>query len=504
MAKAREADADAVAAGAGAVAGVSAAAGAESVSDAERARRRETERLGSDRIAPLVMRLSLPAMLGLLVAVLYQVVDQIFIGIYVGESGLAAMGSVHPFTTLLFAFTILLGRGSAVVYSLALGRRDYAEARRVFSQAVFLQCAVSLALAAVGLCFLDSILRGFGAPEAALGNARAYMSINLLGLPFAMLRMNNHLIRSEGASTYAMMSEMAGAAANVLLDWLMMSGAIGLRMGVAGASLATVMAQGISTAIVFAFFARRSVARFSPRECLPEWRNAKRVIANGVTPFSTHFVATMTWTVQNHTIKIFAQGSGHTVESALAVFAISMKIHHLMITPILGLAMGMQPLVGYNIGARKYARVRKVFLMSLATAAAAVMIPYAFLEGFARPVVSLFGLEGDSLSLGVYTLRRFLLLMPFGSMCIMFSHYFQGTGQARTALLLSLVRQLALALPFMLIIPRYFGFDGIIFAFPASEVCGTIFAMWIMAREFKRLGARMRADDALAASSHSV
>ena len=478
-----------------------AASCAESLSDAERARRRETERLGSDRIAPLVMRLSLPAMLGLLVAVLYQVVDQIFIGIYVGEFGLAAMTSVHPFTTLLFAFTILLGRGAAVVYSLALGRRDYAEARRVFSQAVFLQCAVSLALAAAGLCFLDPILRGFGAPDAALGNASAYMSINLLGLPFAMLRMNNHLIRSEGASTYAMMSEMAGAAANVLLDWLLMSGAIGLRMGVAGASLATVMAQGISTAIVFAYFARRSVARFSPRECLPEWHNIRRVIANGATPFSTHFVATMTWTVQNHTIKNFALDSGHMIESALAVFAISMKIHHLMITPILGLAMGMQPLVGYNIGARKYARVRKVFLMSLATAAIAVLIPYALLEAFARPVVSLFGLEGDSLTLGAHTLRRFLLLMPFGSMSILFSHYFQGTGQARVALMLSLVRQLVLALPFMLIIPRFFGFNGIIFAFPASEACGTIFALWIMAREFKRLGARMREDDALAAAA---
>ncbi|MCL1909899.1 MAG: MATE family efflux transporter [Kiritimatiellaeota bacterium] len=447
------------------------------------ASRRQTERLGTDAIAPLVMRLSLPAIIGLLVSSLYQFVDRIFIGQFVGEQGLAAMNAVQPLATLLFAFTLCVGRGGSVIYSIALGRHDYDAARRIFSRCVFTQFAAALALMTPTLIFLGPILGVCGARADAFVPAREYMSLIVLGLPFGMFLMSNHLIRSEGASTYSMISQVVGAVTNVALDYLLMSDVVGLKMGVRGAALATVASQGVSAAMVGAFFIRKSVVRFKPRECVPSLDFLKRVIANGSTPLATHLVMAVTWTVQNRMINQFA--APYTVSAAMAVFGVVMNLNHLMITPMLGLAMGMQPLVGYNHGAGKTGRVRKVFFFSVFAAVVFTLIPFGVLQIFARAIIAQFGLRGDTLTLGASTLRRYLLLMPLGGMGILFSHYFQGTGQARKALLLSLVRQLALALPFMLIIPRFFGYAGIVFAFPLSEVCGTFFAAWMVGRELR-------------------
>lgn len=459
----------------------------EGFDESECARRRETERLGTDRIIPLVLRLSLPAMLGLLVSSLYVFVDRLFVGNLIGEVGLAAMNSVIPFTTFIFAFSILIGRGCAVIYSIALGRRDYQEAGRIFAQGIALDLIISFVLMTIGLSFLPSILRLFGAADEAIGLAHQYMSVSLYGTPFVLLTMQNHLIRSEGASTYAMMSQITGALLNVFLDWLFMSQ---FGLGIRGAAAATVISQGVTVLLVMHFFARRSVIRFSFRNLVLTRNIFVQVMFNGMTPFLFHFVATLTWTIQNHMIQKYALLSGHPVASAMAAFGIVMSLYHVVMTPVLGLGMGMQPLIGYNIGAGKYRRVRKTFVFALLTAFALALVPYAFLQILAEPVVRLFGAQDDSLRLSVYTLRRYILLMPLGSLVVMFSHYFQGTGQAKSALWISSVRQLFLALPLMILLPHFFGYAGIVFASPIAEVGGMIFGLLLMSGEFARLKRR--------------
>lgn len=450
----------------------------------ELGRRRETERLGTDRIVPLVLRLSLPATIGLLVSSLYSLVDRIFIGNYVGEIGLVAMNAAIPFTTFIFAFSILIGRGCAVLYSLALGRRDYEQAGKIFAQGVFLDLAVSLVLMTLGLSFLPEILKLFGAPEMAIEHAVGYMSISLYGTPFAMLIMHNHLIRAEGASTYSMVTQIVGALLNVFLDWVLMAG---FDMGMRGAAIATVASQAVSVAMIFGFFVRRSVIHFHFSNLRPTVGVVQHVLFNGATPFLFHFVATLTWSIQNHMIQIYAVRSGHQVAAAMASFGIVMVLHHLVMTPVLGLAMGMQPLIGYNLGAMKFRRVRKIFVFSTVIAWILVMIPYLVVEFFATGVIALFGAQGDSLHLGVYTLRRYLILMPIGSMCVIFAHYFQGTGQPAKALLISFVRQIFFALPLMIFLPRVWGYNGIIFAFPIAEIFGMLFGVAILYREFAKL-----------------
>ena len=451
---------------------------------AELARRKQTERLGTDGIVPLVLRLSLPAMIGFFVSSLYAFVDRIFIGNYVGETGLAAMNAAIPMTTFIFAFSILIGRGTAVIYSLALGQRDYSQAKRIFNQGVFLHLLCAGLLMIVGFSFLPKILHVLGAPEVALGLAVRYMKVALYGTPFAMLAMHNHLIRAEGASTYAMISQIAGALLNVLLDWVFM-GMLG--MGMEGAALATVIAQAVSVVFVFRFFMGDSVVRLSIFSFRPTWNIFRRVLYNGATPFLFHFISTLTWSIQNHMIITYAPRSHHEVGAAMAAFGVVRSVHLLVITPMLGLAMGMQPLVGYNIGAGKYRRVRHIFIVSSGIAWALVMAPYLATLIFASGLMSLFGATGDAHLLGIYTLRRYIIFLPFGGLCMLFAHYFQGTGQAGRALLISFVRQVLFALPFMLILPGIFGYAGIVFAFPVGEVFSMLFCLFMMRNEFSRL-----------------
>ena len=447
-------------------------------------RRRETERLGSDPIVPLVLRLSVPALVGLLASSLYTFVDRVFIGNYVGEIGLAAMNAAIPFNTLIFAFSILIGRGCAVLYSLALGRRDYAGASRVFAQGITLDLIAAAVLVTCGLAFLRPVLTLFGAPAMAMAPAADYMSVLLLGTPFALLTMHNHLIRAEGASTYAMATQIVGGVLNVLLDWLFMGG---LGLGMRGAAAATVISQAVSVALVMAFFARRSVIRFRMADMALRAKLVWQVVVNGATPFIFNFAATLNWSIRNHMIQKYAEPSGHELGAAMASFGVVMTVYHVAMTPTVGFAMGMQPLVGYNMGARHYRRVRRIFLTSLVLAWLLLMVPFLGLEVFARPVFRMFGAEGDALSLGVYTLRRYVSLLPFGGVCVLFAHYFQGTGQAGRALLISSVRQIFLALPLMVLMPVWFGYDGIIFAFPVSELIGMLFAAGLMAFEHRRL-----------------
>ena len=468
---------------------------------ADAARRRETERLGSDPIARLVLRLSLPALLGLLASSLYTFVDRVFIGNYVGEIGLAAMNAAIPFNTLIFAFSILIGRGCAVLYSLALGRRDYAAAGRVFAQGITLDLIAGAALVAGGLLFLRPVLDLFGAPDIAMDHAADYMAVLLLGTPFALLTMHNHLIRSEGASTNAMTTQIIGGVLNVQLDWLFMGG---LGLGMRGAAAATVISQAVSVALVMAYFARRSVIHIRLADLALRARLVWEVLVNGATPFIFNFAATLNWSIRNHMIQKYAEPSGHELGAAMASFGVVMSVYHVAMTPTVGFAMGMQPLVGYNIGARRYRRVRRIFLTSLVLAWLLLMVPFIGLEVFARAVFRLFGTEGAALSLGVYTLRRYVSLLPLGGVCVLFAHYFQGTGQPGKALLISSVRQVILALPLMFLMPMAFGYDGIIFAFPVSEVFGMVFAAALMSGEYRRLRRLQAAEEegtALAATA---
>lgn len=461
--------------------------------------REHTEKLGRDPILPLLLELALPAMAGLIIGNLYVIVDRMFVGKFVGATGLAAMNAAMPITMIIFAVSILIGRGSAVLYSIELGRRNYAEAQKLFGMSMFLYLIAATVITVGGLLFLDPLLRLFGIPPEALPPGREYLAVSLLGTVFIMLGFQNNLIRGEGYSGLAMCTQLIGAVMNVGLDALFVAG---FGWGMAGAAWATVISQGVSALWVMSYFrSRRSIAKF-------DWRTFRfygrdylgRILYNGCSPFAINVAGSLIWTIQNH--MLLRYGS----LLAMSAFGVILTLNQLLMGLVFGVCMGMQPLIGYNFGARKFGRVLHAFRSTVMLAALFALIPYLAVQLFAREIFMLFVDASDTelIDIGVYSLRRFLLLLPIGCGSILVSQYFQSIGRAPVALVIAMTRQLAFQIPLVLLLPRLFGYDGVLFAGPVGDSLAFFVAVYLMRREIRRLHEAGREECALCSETCRV
>lgn len=442
----------------------------------------QTEKLGTDPVMPLLLRLALPSMAGLIIGNLYVIVDRMFIGKYVADLGLAAMNAAMPISMVIFAVSILIGRGSAVLYSIELGRKNYAEAQKLFGMSMLIYLIASAVITIGGLLFLDPLLNLVGIPPEALPYGRSYLSVSLYGTIFVMLGFQNNLIRGEGYSGLAMFTQVIGAVMNVGLDWLFVAK---FGWGMSGAAWATVASQAASTVWVMSFFrSRRSIAKLDWRTFrFYGWNYFGRILYNGCSPFAINVAGSIIWTFQNHMLL------EHGSLLAMAAFGIILTVNQLLMGLIFGVTMGMQPLIGYNTGAAKYHRVLKSFYCSILLTAVFALIPYLAVQIFARPIFTWFVDASNTklIDLGVYSMRRFLLLLPIGCGSILVSQYFQSIGRAPVALFLAMTRQLAFQVPLLLILPQVFGYDGVLFSGPAGDALAFFVACFLMQRELKRL-----------------
>ena len=435
--------------------------------------RSQTEKLGTDPVMPLLLRLALPSMAGLIIGNLYVIVDRMFVGNYVGATGLAAMNAAMPISMIIFAISILIGRGTAVLYSIELGKKNYEEAQKFFGMSMLIYLVASAVITTAGLLFLDPLLHLFGIPPEALPYGRSY------------------LIRGEGYSGLAMWTQVIGAVMNVGLDWLFVAV---FSWGMAGAAWATVIAQGASALWVMCFFrSHRSISkldirtfRFYGKEYL--WR----ILYNGCSPFAINVAGSVIWTVQNHMLL------KHGSLLAMSAFGVILTVNQLLMGLVFGVCMGMQPLVGYNTGARKFHRVLKSFYCSILLAALFALIPYFCVQIFAHPIFALFvgADETELLNIGVYSMRRFLLLLPIGCGSILISQYFQSIGKAPVALFIAMTRQLVFQIPLILLLPLIWGYDGVLFSGPLGDAIAFILAFFIMRREIVKLKKQERVEDA--------
>ncbi len=441
---------------------------------------RVTEALGTEKVTPLLLRLALPSMVGLLVGNLYVAVDRVFVGRIIGSQGLAAMNAVMPISILIFAFTVLIGRGCAIPYSIALGRRDYAEASRLFGTANALFFLVSMVFTVGSWCFLDEVLHAFGLPPEALPLGRTYLGIMLCGTFFAMFGMHNNLIRAEGYSTVAMCTQILGAVINVVLDWLFMCV---FRWGIAGAAWATVIAQVVSALWVMSFFLRgRSLIRFRWRDCrIHSWRLVRSMTLYGSSPFVFQSFNCMIWTGQNHMLRDYGG------LAAMAAFGAIMTVNQLLLTPLFGITMGMQPLVGYNLGARKYDRVIQILQRSFLVTGGFIVLPYLAVELLPQWVITVFTSDAEVLEIGAYSMRRYFSMLPLTCGIVLVSHYFQGVGRSWLALILILVRMLLFQMPFIFLLPLVWGYNGVVWSAPLADVLGFVMSMIAIRWEFRRL-----------------
>lgn len=352
----------------------------------------EVSSFGTEKLSKLMLKFSIPCVLSLLVSALYNIVDQIFIGnSELSTLGNAATGVVFPFFIIAQAFAWCFGDGCAAYLNICLGKKDMQSADKAIGTGVTVTLLTSLLLIAVGYPLKAPLLTLFGASENSLGMAIEYLDVILAFFPFFMLsNMMNSVIRADGSPACSMASMLAGAVVNIVLDPLFI---FGFHWGMAGAAWATVLGQLVSFLICVWYFFRTKTFRLHPRSLLPDFRAFAGALKLGISSFITQMTILVIVLVSNRMLVRYGAVSQYGVDIPIAVMGIESKVFTVVINIVVGIVLGCQPIIGYNIGAGNYARVKRLFRSILLCTAAVglaatllfVLAPHAVARLFGTP-----------------------------------------------------------------------------------------------------------------------
>lgn len=440
-----------------------------------------TEQLGKERIPVLLLRFSVPAITGMLVQALYNVVDRIFVGRGVGANGIAGLTLVFPVMLVIMAFSMLIGLGATALISIRLGEGKRDEAERILSTAAVMLAINAAVISVVGLVFLDPLLRLLGASDAILPYARDYLSVIFYGTVFQSVSFGmNHCIRAEGNPRRAMSTMLIGAILNTILDPIFI---FWFGWGVTGAAVATVISQVASFIwVMWYFVAGRSAVRFRLRGIRVELPALLKIISIGFAPFSMQLAASLLNLILNRSLAHYGG------DLAISGMGIVYSINTIFMMPIFGINQGVQPIIGFNFGAREYGRVKEALRLGIAAATGVVTLGWITTRLFPLQLISLFGREDVELfSQAGRAMRIGLSFLPIVGFQVVGASYFQAVGKPKKAAFLSLSRQLLLLVPAVLIIPRFLGLDGIFISLPVADVGSSLLTALLLVKEMREL-----------------
>lgn len=436
--------------------------------------------LGTEPIGKLLIKYSVPAIIGMVVNGLYNVVDRIFIGNIpgVGPLAIAGVGVTMPIMTIILAFGMLIGIGTVTSVSIKLGQGKKEEAEKLIGNAIALSVIIGLIISVVGLLFGDQILQSFGASPESLEYAKAYINIILMGCIFNIIAfVMNCSIRGDGNPKLAAIIMIIGCGTNIILDALFI---FGFNMGIQGAALATVISQTLTAVWGLAYYMKgKSNLKFTKSSLRLEKKLVKEIVAIGCAPFAMQIAASLIQVISNNALRV------HGGDLAIAAMATITSIAMMLLMPIGGLTQGAQPIIGYNYGAEKYDRATKTFNICLLIATIALGIAWVFIQTFPEAVVSLFSSDPELVNITVNGLKKYLVVLFFIGIPYMGANYMQSIGKAKEAMLLSLLRQVIILIPLVLILPNFMGLDGVWFAQPIADIIATVVTVIVVRREFK-------------------
>ncbi|MDO4786744.1 MAG: MATE family efflux transporter [Fretibacterium sp.] len=441
----------------------------------------QPERMGREPILRLLVNFALPSIAGLLANSLYNFVDRMFVGRIVGPIGLAAISVSFPFMVFVIALGLLLGVGSVTLISAALGEKNAPRAELVLGNVVFASALLGGGVTFFGLANVDFLLRLSGAGRELLPQAREYMNIILMGVPFGMVAfVANFCVRAEGRPAFAMGAQVVGALANILLDALFIWG---WGWGVAGAAWGTTLSQVLSMMWVLSFYGRRmGYLHLRLSNLFPRFDVLRRVLALGLSSCLTELSFSLFFVLFNRGMNAYG---GPIALSALGVF---LGWDSLLFLPVIGIADAVQALFGYNWGARLPARVLEALKWSLLLSAGYFAGSAVLVYLFAEEMILLFTDDPQLLPLameGMYIAYSGVIL---AGIALIANSFFQGLGRAGHAFLLSLTRQFLLLIPAILILPRIWGVNGVWACFPALDIGGGALALFLLLHYYKKLG----------------
>ena len=442
--------------------------------------------LGTEKIGKLVRKFSIPCIISLVVNSLYNIVDQIFIGQGVGYLGNGATNVVFPLTIIGLAFALMFGDGASAYLSLKLGEKKKEEAAKGVGNGIVMSIIVSILFCAITLIFLPQLLNLFGCTDALRDYAISYGWIIAIGLPFSMIGTTlNSIIRADGSPKFAMTSMVTGAVLNIILDPIFI---FVFHMGVEGAAIATIFSQFITFLLNVFYLRKLKTIKLNKESLKLKWDVARRVVTLGISSFITEMTFVILISVENNLLGKYGVDSKYGSEIPITVVGIVMKVNQILSSIILGIAVGAQPILGYNYGARKFDRVTKTLKVVLSMSVIISTIAFILFQTIPDKLISIFG-SGDAnyMEFACLTFRIYLLLCICNGVQIPAGIFFQAIGKSSRSAILSLSRQILLLIPAMFILSSIFGVMGVLYAGPVADGIAFILAAILLIIEVKNL-----------------
>lgn len=456
--------------------------------------------LGTERIGKLMRQYAIPCIISLLVGALYNIVDQIFIAnaSYLGSYGNAANTVVFPLTVVALAIAVMVGDGCCAFVSMALGRKESDKAKRSVGNAVVLTVAGSVILTALYLIFANQIIAMFGGTvnEETFRHSQEYFFYITLGIPFYMFgQAMNPVIRADGNPKFAMASTLAGAVINIILDPIFI---FCFKWGMMGAAVATVIGQVVTAILAVWYIVHMKTVKPSRKDFALQRNICGRMLLLGITSFLSQIslVAAMA-AINNMLRKYGAQDPVFKQEQyaqiPMAVVGIVMKFFQIVISIVVGMAAGCIPIIGYNMGAEKKLRVKELFTKLLVAEALVGAVALVLAECFPHQLIAIFGAKNESVYYTEFAIKAFriylcmMILACVNKACFIF---LQAVGKALSSTMLSMFKEVVFGVGFALLLPVFFGLDGVLYSMPVSDILTFIISAIIIVKTYKELNTK--------------
>lgn len=435
--------------------------------------------MGTENIGKLLMQYAVPAIIAMTASSLYNMVDSIFIGHGVGTMAISGLALTFPLMNLAAAFGSLVGVGAATLISVKLGQKDYDTAQRVLGNVFVLNILLGVAFTVIVMAFLDPILYFFGGSDETVGYARDYMYIILLGNTITHLYLGlNAVLRSSGHPQKAMYATIATVIINTILDPVFI---YGFGWGIRGAAIATIVAQIISLMWqLWIFSSKEELLHFHRGIFRLKRKIVFDSLAIGMSPFLMNMAACFIVILINQGLKKYGG------DLAIGAFGIVNRLVFIIVMIVMGLNQGMQPIAGYNFGAKQYERVTKTLKLTIIYVTGVTTFGFIIGMLFSDTVVGIFTSDAELIELSAKGLRIVVMFFPIIGFQMVTANFFQSIGMASKAIFLSLTRQMVVLLPCLLILPRFFGAAGVWYSMPISDLLASLIAGTMLVWQFRK------------------
>ncbi len=429
--------------------------------------------LDTDHIGRLLLKLSMPAFFGMFVQTLYNVVNTIFVGHYVGPLGIAGLSIVFPLQMFAMGLGMMVGMGGASLISRLLGTGDKDAAERAVGNGITLGIVLSIIIAIIVLPFLDFWLKLIGASEAVLPYAREYLTIIIGGSVFGIFSMALlSFARAEGNARVGMIAMILGAALSIILSAILI---IPLKMGVVGAGLATIIAQMVSTMYLLSYYlSGSSYLKIHVANLVPDFKILKAMFSIGIAAFAQTVANSLS------AMLLISMVVSYGGDYALSAFGIVQRIMIFAVMPAMVIGQGAQPVLGFNYGAKRYHHAIKAIKLSMFAATTLSVLAFLVVYFIPEPLIKIFSSDPELVATGSYAAKRIFLAMPLMGVVMVSTQIFQALGKAMQAFITAIARPVVFLIPLILILPRVWQIDGVWLSFPFSDMLSTLLIVGLL------------------------